>query len=343
MGALNFLLIASLLLAITAAETNHYGDARLVDGNSDSEGRVEVYNGGDWGTVCDDGWDLIDGTVVCKQLGYVNASEVLKDAYFGEGERSIVLQGLDCDGTETNLTQCPQVIRKKCEHVHDAGVRCWPSDDSSGGGLSPLAIGAIVLIPFLILIVSITVVIIIMIYLTFNYDREAEEEEERKFQAKRFLKGISLKEQNRSRGRKGIFRSRRKSGDSHMSQSSSYVERMKIPRGSLGDGVPHPWQVTEEVETDVDEEEEVFQLMEEACEAGVEREGGEGRTKRVTVVRTVEAINPAVVMKNGEDIETDKESPEIPDRYKKRPLIDKEEEVETEDDSDINPYEEVEI
>ena len=62
--------------------------------------------------------------------------------------------------------------------------------------------------------------------------------------------------------------------------------------------------MTEEVETDVDEEEEVFQLMEEACEAGVEREGGEGRTKRVTVVRTVEAINPAVVMKNGEDIET---------------------------------------
>ena len=60
--------------------------------------------------------------------------------------------------------------------------------------------------------------------------REAEEEEERKFQAKRFLKGISLKEQNRSRGRKGIFRSRRKSGDSHMSQSSSYMERMKIPR-----------------------------------------------------------------------------------------------------------------
>ena len=39
----------------------------------------------------------------------------------------------------------------------------------------------------------------------------------------------------------------------------------------------------------------------------------------------------------------DKESPEIPDRYKKRPLIEKEEEVETEDDSDINPYEEVEI
>ena len=49
------------------------GMVRLTGGNYTSEGLVEVYCNGQWGTVCDNGFSSTDADIVCKQLGYSEA------------------------------------------------------------------------------------------------------------------------------------------------------------------------------------------------------------------------------------------------------------------------------
>lgn len=55
--------------------SSNYGEVRLVGGQDKYEGRVEVcHNGGEWKTVCDSGWNREESKVVCRELGYPNAS-----------------------------------------------------------------------------------------------------------------------------------------------------------------------------------------------------------------------------------------------------------------------------
>ena len=101
------------------------GTIRLVGGSSDNEGRVEIFYG-QWGTVCDDFWDLNDATVVCRQLGYLRAVFAYRTSQFGQGTGPIWLDNIHCTGTESRLDQCPHngIGVHNCIHFEDAGVQC---------------------------------------------------------------------------------------------------------------------------------------------------------------------------------------------------------------------------
>ena len=122
------------------------GDLRLVGGEEDHEGRVEVYHDGEWGTVCDDYWGIADARVACRQLGFANANEAPRRARFGEGGGPIWMDNVDCTGAETALADCQ--FRgwgvHNCRHREDAGAMCATGVDegASAAGLRDARVGA---------------------------------------------------------------------------------------------------------------------------------------------------------------------------------------------------------
>ena len=98
----------------------------LADGFIDNEGRVEVFHNGTWGTVCDNGWDLNDAEVVCRQLGFGSAIVASGSAAYGQGSGEIWLNELNCIGTESNIGHCSHTGwgSHDCDHSEDAGIVC---------------------------------------------------------------------------------------------------------------------------------------------------------------------------------------------------------------------------
>ncbi|XP_054995879.1 Fc receptor-like protein 2 [Sorex araneus] len=100
---------------------------RLMYGAHRCEGRVEVEQEGRWGTVCDDGWDMKDVAVVCRELGCGAAKHTPAGVIYlpeAEEDQPVFIQVALCNGTEEALAECAQIETFDCGHDEDAGAVC---------------------------------------------------------------------------------------------------------------------------------------------------------------------------------------------------------------------------
>ncbi|XP_033918030.1 scavenger receptor cysteine-rich type 1 protein M130-like [Melopsittacus undulatus] len=109
-----------------------YGGFRLVNHSSHCAGRVEVMEGGTWGSLCASAWDLPDAHVLCHHLGCGSASSVPPGGSFGSGNGTLRVDAFGCSGTERVPSECPVVGlgEPSCPPGHAAAVECSGVTDS---------------------------------------------------------------------------------------------------------------------------------------------------------------------------------------------------------------------
>ena len=110
--------------------TNYTVPVRLVDGNSSLDGRVEILKGTTWGTVCDYYFSTLEGSVICRQLGYYGASATYNYAFYPPADNTtrIATSYVFCYGDEVEFGDCYGVQQswntQYCTHQDDVGVVC---------------------------------------------------------------------------------------------------------------------------------------------------------------------------------------------------------------------------
>ncbi|XP_077367551.1 SH3 domain-binding glutamic acid-rich-like protein 2 isoform X2 [Festucalex cinctus] len=114
---------------------------QLVGGWGGCSGRVEVFHAGQWGTVCDDEWEMSAADVVCRQLGCGHAVSAPSSAHFGRGKGPIWLDNVVCEGQELAIAHCNHqgFGENNCGHSEDAGVICLGALEKPQIAVSPSA------------------------------------------------------------------------------------------------------------------------------------------------------------------------------------------------------------
>ena len=104
-----------------------HGSVRLLSGETERRGTVEVCVDGYWGTICHSGWDSRDADVVCRQLGFNTFGAIPRySSHFGRGTGPVVLNSVSCYGIESTILDCSfsRAYSYCSTHSYDSGVEC---------------------------------------------------------------------------------------------------------------------------------------------------------------------------------------------------------------------------
>ena len=112
---------------------------RLVGGESENKGRVEIYYNNTWGTVCSDYyWKEIDSNTVCRQLGYTGTTRYYLSPFIGHESVPVWMDRVSCGTYDICLGKCPfnGFGKSRCQHTQDVFVNCTGIRDSEKMGIN---------------------------------------------------------------------------------------------------------------------------------------------------------------------------------------------------------------
>lgn len=107
---------------------------RILGGQNELEGRLEIYLNNKWGTICDYGWTIIDAALACHQMGLaLNPSNwrlLRSEVPNANNGDDILLSNVRCTEYDIDIRNCRAERRSQhefehsCTHENDVGIRC---------------------------------------------------------------------------------------------------------------------------------------------------------------------------------------------------------------------------
>ena len=123
------------------SESFEMGAVRLVDHDgippNKPAGRLEIYKGGKWGSICNEKFNDKAAHVACRQMGYLTGNMIGNvdkygicsnfngRNYCGTSSIPIHLNQVDCHGSESALSDCHGYSNPEdCNHEQDVIIQC---------------------------------------------------------------------------------------------------------------------------------------------------------------------------------------------------------------------------
>ena len=111
-------------------DTMEENTVRLIESIGNNTGFVELYSLGQWVPICGYFWNILDASVVCRELGYLTAVSATRKIHDNYRYYRGYTYTHSCTGDESTLKQCSTSYRRyyslysSCYYYYSAFVNC---------------------------------------------------------------------------------------------------------------------------------------------------------------------------------------------------------------------------